>query len=111
LFNALKPICQGGRLPTSLSRERSPIGMGYLGAPIVEIHSACSGARAFDERRRPTLTQNQVRTIIGGGAKKPVERAFGAVADHGEVGVLDLNDGRELRLFLQSMSVVPQGAV
>jgi hypothetical protein len=26
-------------------------------------------------------------------------------------GVLYLNDGRELLLFLQSMSVVPQGAV
>jgi len=27
------------------------------------------------ERRRPTLTQNQVRAMIGGGAKNPVERA------------------------------------
>ena len=39
-----KPICQGGRLLTSLSRERLPIGMGYPGAPIVEIYAACSGA-------------------------------------------------------------------
>jgi hypothetical protein len=32
-------------------------------------------------RRRPALTENQVRAMIGGGAKKPVERAFGAVGD------------------------------
>jgi hypothetical protein len=55
-----KPICQGGRLLTSLSRERLPIGMGYPGAPIVEIHAACSapphrpsqgsGLRRFSKR-------------------------------------------------------------
>jgi len=33
------------------------------------------------ERRRPVLTENQVRAMIGGGVEKPVERAFGAVGD------------------------------
>ena len=49
--------------------------------------------------------------MIGGGAEKPVEQALAPSEMHGEVGVLYLNDGRELLLFLQSMSPVPQGAV
>jgi hypothetical protein len=40
------------------------------------------------ERRRPAPTENPVRAMIGGGAKKPVEQAFGAPWEiHGEVGV------------------------
>src|SRR5262249_19934554 len=64
------------------------------------------------ERRRPAETENQVRAMIGGGAKKPVEQAFGAPSEiiHGEVGVLQRLNVSCL-LFLQSMSPVPQGAV
>jgi hypothetical protein len=46
--------------------------LGFTAAAVNELSAA---------RRRPALTENQVRAMIGGGAKKPVERAFGAVGD------------------------------
>ena len=49
--------------------------------------------------------------MIGGGAKKPVERAFGAGGDSRRSRRAYLNDGRELLLFLQSLSVVPRAMV
>jgi hypothetical protein len=49
--------------------------------------------------------------LIGGGAKKRWSRLSAPSEIHGEFDVLYLNDGRELLLFLQSMSPVPQGAV
>jgi hypothetical protein len=68
----------------------------------VEKRSAARSRRSstsFGLSGGGVLTENQDRAMIGGGAKKPVELAFGAV------------DGRELLLFLQSMGEVPEGAV
>jgi len=48
--------------------------------------------------------------MVGGGAKKPGWLSAPSEI-HGEVTMLYLSDGREPLLFLQSMSVVPQGTV
>jgi hypothetical protein len=58
-------------------------GIKFAGARAATLRRSIAAAinELSAERRRPTLTQNQVRAMIGGGAEKPVERAFGAVAD------------------------------
>ena len=63
------------------------------------------------ERRRPAQTENQVRAMREAAPRSRWSGLSAPAEIHGEVGVLYLNDGRELLLSLQSMSVVPQGAV
>jgi hypothetical protein len=76
--------------------------------PYLRRSIAAAVNKLSAERRRSALTENQVRAMIGGGAKKPV---LAPPEMHEVVGVLYLTDGRELPLFLQGMCPVPQGSV
>jgi hypothetical protein len=57
--------------------------------------SIAAAVNELSAERRPVLTEDQVRAMIGGGAEKRVERTFGAVEDFTDRSVCCLNDERE----------------
>src|SRR5665213_4373136 len=96
--------------PSRRITSRCSSGRGLISDPhgeeraFARLEPCGLGRGGTSEPENALVDAAQVAAVVNRDPRAPLEI-------HGEGGVLYLNDGRELLVFLQSMSEVPQGAV